>query len=220
MLRPLESYSDQELIAGIQASTGNLQKPMLTALWKRYENQVHKHWAVLRKQMNSSSLVMELHDDFYSEAYIAFAKAVEAVDLSKVKDDKWRFVGYFKYYLTNLRTDMINKLLKQCSKEKSFYVDTEDGEVPRADLLIQEQDAAIGSEPERALLSRVEEEHVKTAVNHCMSFWDERRRAIFRLRSQGLAKGEVAVRLGVHPATITYHLQVMQKDLEKELRAI
>lgn len=212
--------SDYELVAQIKATEGESQKIPLGVLWLRYENQVHKQWAILRRQMNNSSLVLELRDDFYSEAYIAFHKAVTAVDLSKVKDEKWRFVGYFHFYLQNLRNDMIGKLLKQFKQETSLYVETSEGEVSREELMPVTIPEQMQNNPETAMLESASKANVVAAVTRCMQTWDERRRAIFKLRQQGLAKGEVATRLGVHPATITYHLQVMQKDLEKELRAL
>lgn len=209
--------SDYELVAQIKSSEGEKQKNLLGILWLRYENQVHKHWAILRRQMNNSSLIVEAHDDFYSEAYIAFHKAVQAIDLKKVKDDKWRFVGYFKYYLTNLRTDTINQLLKQASREKAFYVETEDGDVPRIDLQPADPYDLLASSPEVILEHSLREVKVQEAIASCMARWDDRRREIFNLRQQGFAKGVVAEKLGVHPATVTYYLQVMKKDLEKEL---
>lgn len=211
--------TDQELVAGIQSTRGALQKQQLTELWKRYENQVHKHWAILRKQMNNSPMVLELHDDFYSEAYIALHKAVKAIKLDKIKDANWRFVGYFRWYLTNVRTELITKLRAQTSKETTFYVETSDGEIPRIELSPGIEFKQHASNPEEALMESENQRNVNMAVESCMRTWDDRRRTIFKLRQQGIAKGDVANKLGVHPATITYHLQVMQKDLEKALKA-
>ena len=211
--------SDYELVAQIKASEGETQKNLLGILWLRYENQVHKQWAVLRRQMNNSSLILEYHDDFYSEAYIAFCKAVNAVDLEKVRDDKWRFVGYFFFYLQNLRTDTITLMLHRAKREISLYVETDEGEVSRVDLEPLEDGRAYGN-PEADLMAKADTARVQEAVNHCMSIWDDRKKEIYRLRQEGYAKGVAAEKLGVHPATITYHLQMMQKDLEKELKAL
>lgn len=212
--------TDQELIAGIKSTAGESQKALLDTLWRRYENQVHKHWAILRKQMNSSCLVLELHDDFYGEAYIAFYKAIKAIKLDKIRDDKWRFVGYFKYYLTNLRGEFITKMRKQASSETPFYVETADGEVAKIELAPGVEYEQSANSPEEILGKKLEEERTQLAVQHCLQTWDARRREIFQLRQQGFAKGEVADQLGVHPATITYHLQVMKQDLEQELRRL
>lgn len=215
------AYSDKEIIAKIQSSKGRVSTNELkTTLWFRYENQVHKHWAILRRQLSNSSMILEMEHDFYSEAYVAFTKAIGAIDLKKIRDEKWRFVGYFKYYLTNVRTEFITKLVRQYHAERPFYVETEDGSIPRIELSVQDTYEHTMYSPEQILERKLEEQRVSTAVHHCMAHWDEKRRSIFKLRQQGLAKGEVAVKLKVHPATITYHLQAMKQDLQKELRSL
>lgn len=216
-----KDLSDQELIAKIQASQGKLAcSELQTILWFRYENQVHRHWAILRRQLSNSSMILELESDFYNEAYVAFTKAVAAIDLKKIRDDKWKFVGYFKYYLTNLRTEFITKLVRQYHTERPFYAETEEGSVPRIELTVNDTYEHTMYSPETVLERKLEEQKVHSAVAHCMKRWDTRRRDIFKLRKQGLAKGEVAAKLNVHPATITYHLQAMKQDLQKELKSL
>jgi len=51
-----------------------------------------------------------------------------------------------------------------------------------------------------------------------MSHWNAKRQQIYRWREQGISKSNIAKKLEVHPATITYYMQSMQKDLETALK--
>jgi len=211
--------NDRELLAAIKA-TGD--KMLLQSLWDRYANLVHKNWAILRRQMDGSGLIMNMHDDFYSESYIAFRKAVDAIDLSKVRDDKWKFIGYFRFYLKNVRADMISLLLKRYQHEKSFYLETADGdEVARIDTMPEVIDTeGMKFDPVEITERRAAEERCELVVRECKQGWDDRRKQIFSLREAGIAKHVIAETLKVHPATITYYLQSMKKDIETKLAAL
>ena len=214
----MDEMNDRQLLTALKASN---DKRLQEVLWKRYENLVHKNWAILRRQMDNSALVLNARDDFYSESFIAFRKAVDAIDLSKIYDDKWKFIGYFRFYLKNVRADMIENIVKTYHHEKSFYVETSDGdELARIDGMPE----IIEREGTRfdpvAITERGEAEaKCANAVAKCMSRWDDKRRQIFRWREQGISKSNIAKKLSVHPATITYHLSVMKADIRNILNS-
>jgi len=211
--------TDRELITQLKCSTGDIHKALLKVLYLRYEDLIHKNWAILRKQMDNSSLVMNVKDDFYSESFIAMIKALEAIKLDKIKDDKWLFLGYFRLYLKNVRSDFIDKIMKTNRAEKSFYVETDDGEVPRIDFYTDVIDIEGHKfDPVEITERHMAEQRCMTAVAKCMSKWDDKRKDIFHKREQGISKSAIAASLNCHPATITYFLQSMKKDLEAELR--
>lgn len=211
------TLNDRQLLTALKS--GKDTKNLQTELWIRYENLVHKNWAILRRQMDNSALIMNAKDDFYSESFLAFLKAIDAIDLSKIYDDKWKFIGYFRLYLKNVRSDIISAILKQYSHEKSFYVEGADGEeVARLDISPESAPEEFARyDPVEQTEKALAEARCKRAVAACMRQWDSKRRQIFSWREEGVGKSVIAQRLGCHPATITYHLDVMKKDLEAKL---
>jgi len=186
------------------AKNGDAQASLV--LWKQYERLVHKHWHVLRKQMNTSHIVMGYKDDFYSDAYISFSKALQAVNLQKVKDDNWKFLGYFGWYLQTLRTNAIKKLLNTRKHEESLQfnpTDGSDGSVLKTDI-----DATmITGDPADVIALRVDMQRVRAT-------WDKPRQFIFDQLALGTPKKEIAAALQVHPSMITFYLKSMKKDLQ------
>ena len=193
-----------------------------TELWGRYSRLVHKNWAILRKQMDNSSIILEQEDDYYSEAYIAFNKALDAIKLEKIRDDKWKFIGYYRLYLKNVRTAFISKTRQRVKHEVANEIPSRGG--PESDVLtltdIASAEAAVLTaklDPLNSLLQSEAENNCSRAVRLCMEKWDPTRKKIFRLRESGSTKGDVAKALGVHPATITYYLKGMRADMEEAL---
>jgi hypothetical protein len=111
----ITQMSDRALVSYIKES--GVEEPNRNQaeyiLYKRYENFLHKHWHSLSKQLYSSGGTLQgLRDDFYSETYFVFKRALKAVDLQKVRDDNWKFLGYFGFYLSNYRNKYAEKVLK------------------------------------------------------------------------------------------------------------
>lgn len=70
-------------------------------LYMKYMPFVEKHWEKMKKSY--SFLSSEDKKDFFSDSYIAFMEAVKYVKLEKIYDEKWKFLGVYGYYLSNLR---------------------------------------------------------------------------------------------------------------------
>ena len=206
--------TDKELVIYIKKTD---DPEAITTLWDRYSRMVHKHWAILRKQLSNSHQVMGVEEDFYSEAFISFRKALDAIDTSKIKNDKWKFLGYFRFYLQNLRASFITKIRATYEHEKPFYVVNRDGEeMPLIDLIqsVQDRDSHRYSSVEQIEASIVEEQ----VITSCMELWDNTRQKIFTMKANGLSNSEVAKKMDVHPATITYYLHSMKKDVDNFLQ--
>jgi DNA-binding NarL/FixJ family response regulator len=100
--------------------------------------------------------------------------------------------------------------------EKSLYITSEDGnEVPRTDLAIEA--FSYSYDPVKQLETKIAQQKCDFAVQKCVAKWDDRRKAIYRMLEQGTGKSTIAKKLGVHPSTITYFTQSMEKDMETYL---
>jgi hypothetical protein len=187
-------------------------------LWSRYQNLVHKNWFILREQMQNSIFVRDIKEDFYMEAYIALEKALHAVNLEKIYDDKWKFLGYYRLYLKNVRTELIKKI-RDRAREKPLFVETDSSESCQTDLsplLIEE--SAHRDDPQEIYIQVEGADRVRKAVAYCKNeLWDEKRRTIFDLRAKGILKQDIALKLGIAAPTLTYYLNQMREDLEDAL---
>ena len=111
--------NDRDLVIYIKSNKGTHREhdQALTALWKRYQNQIHNNWHYLARTLHSSDLIMSVKDDFYEEAQEVFMTVLSKVDPVKINaDEKWKFVGYFDFYLRNLRTKFHKDLMRRVER--------------------------------------------------------------------------------------------------------
>ena len=203
--------TDREMVGRIQQGEYQLKQD----LWERYIKLVHKNWHILKKQLQESSHIMNAEDDYYMEAYIAFEKTLQAVDLSAVYNDKWKFLGYFRLYLKNVRSSMINEIINTVQHEQAISITTEDGEISRTDLSeILVEKSSWQDNPESIYIMNQGQELVDDAVDYCFRYWDEKQKLIYKLRLDGVLKQDIAKQLGITPSTLTYHMNKMRDDLE------
>jgi len=215
--------TDREILQAIRnEATSEVERKRLTeVLWMQYKLLVHKNWATLRKQMNNSSAVLDVEGDYYSEAYIAFTKALAAINIDKIRDDNWKFLGYYRWYLKNVRTAFISKIRRTANNEVALTKNRR-GSDKDAIMLpdVASSDVALDMEmldPLAMVVRRESEERCERAVDVCLARWDATRQSIFKMRQEGQSKGDIAKVLQVHPATITYYLNSMRRDMEQEL---
>lgn len=214
------TMNDRNLLISLKASPSEEERKHLESmLWERYQRLIHKNWGVLKRQMNNSSQVLSKEDDYFSDAYIAMKKCIDAIDLSKVEDDNWKFIGYYRFYLRNVRSNIIRTINKEYHNECSLTVEADEHhEVSLADLMLSRSQELINSnDPAEITINNEEQRVCDLAVTHCMQGWNDIRKQIFSLREEGVPKKKIADRLHVHPATITYYMKGMRTDLEKAL---
>lgn len=193
------------------------RKDVVETLYHRYTRLRHKQWNVLRTQMQNSAAVHTLKDDFYSDARITIYSALDAISIDKIRDDNWKFLGYYRFYLMSLRNRYIAGLRKKIGNEASLFVPGADGaEFNRLDATVTVEHHATN--PERLYLEKEDEDRVRRVVATAMASWTPTKRKIFSARENGRSRSAIARELGVTPATITYHMQQMQKEVHALLR--
>ena len=210
----------QLLIALKQNPSEEERKHLEEVLWERYQRLVHKNWGILVRQMNSSSQILSREDDYFSDAYMAMRKCIDAINLDKIENDNWKFVGYYRFYLKNVRSNLIRTLSREYNNECSITTEgLNQQEVSLVDLMVSKsEEMTQQSNPADILIYNEGVQTCNLAIAHCMKNWNEIRRKIFTLREDGIPKKKIADELEVHPATITYYMKGMKKDLEEALR--
>lgn len=217
----LKKMKDRDLVIIIQDNTTTRKDFNLASevLLERYEPQIHKNWWKLRGQLNGSSIVESLKDEYYSEAYEAFFTAIRKIDLAKIRDDNWKLVGYADFYLRNVRA----KLCKQCLKmAKSKPLDSmidinEDSRLsadPDVELAYQESEG-FKDIPEYLCIKNDEENRVNNIVKKVYEGWNEKRKFIFRELMKGKTKATIARELNIKNMVIYNNCLKMKEDLKK-----
>jgi hypothetical protein len=190
-------------------------------LLKRYDNMIHKHWWTLQRQLNKSTIVNSLKEEYYSRAYDAFLTAIQKVDLNRVYDDKFKLMQLLSWYLTNVRTTLIKNALKK-SKEKSMYSMNQfrDDDTPTVDRDVEEayqEQEGYMMDPAYALEVAEGEANCERAIKECMSKWDNQKKDIFRMLLEHKKKPEISKELGLKPSKVYMEVNKMKEDLKISL---
>lgn len=96
----------------------NGHKPSRDELYFRYSPFVNKHWTQLKQNLEKVNNAQVLHnlsnikEDFVSDSFLAFDQALNYLNLNKIQNDKWKFLGVYGFYLSNLRRSYRRKALR------------------------------------------------------------------------------------------------------------
>ena len=179
--------NDRDLVIYIKSNKGTHREhdQALTALWKRYQNQIHNNWHYLARTLHSSDLIMSVKDDFYEEAQEVFMTVLSKVDPVKINaDEKWKFVGYFDFYLRNLRTKFHKDLMRRVEvKSIDSMQKVNDDCNLEIDLDVEEayrEQGGYMDEPDY-IVERLEgERNCERAVKTCLEKWTPIQREIYK----------------------------------------
>lgn len=196
-------------------------------LLDRYEKQIHKNWWILTKQMKNSYNVLSIKEEYYSEALEYFYKAVLAVDMSKIENDSWKFVGYFNFYLRNLRTKLIKEIIKD-SAVKSLYQKNESLtssslNINRDVEMIAYQNNHDNNNLKFDPLEEAEKSETQLNCNKIIKnlydSWDSTKQQIFIGLRDGLTRIQIAEKLERKPGYISNIAKKMQHQVAEELKS-
>lgn len=111
--------TDRELVERAKESEYYRRK-----LFFKYERLAYKHLHILERQAGHSA---DMADDFLGDTYEVFLKALAGVKTSD-KDDKWLFLGWYGFFLKNLRIKYVKDIFKQRVNETSLSKSGDDGQ--------------------------------------------------------------------------------------------
>lgn len=189
---------------------------------KKYEKMIHKHFWLLQKQLNNSTYVEAIKDDYYDEAYEALFKAIQKVDTDRVYDEKFKLLQLASWYIGNVRTKFIKQILKKNSKTKSIMTMSLDEDENSNNLdpdVEKAYNEKIGYkyDPVYSYEIKEGEENCILGLNNCLKVWDKEEKKIFKMLENGKTKVEIANSMKVKPSKIYSITNKMSKDLKKEL---
>lgn len=176
--------SDRVIVETIKNATIDEQekRELKKELYHRYERFVHKHWHALTKQLNSSIYLTSLKKDFYNDSYITFANALEAVRPEKIENDKWKFLGYYGFYLSNQRNSYAKKIIQKHRTEVSTEVPIENGD--SINLLDLSSKGTVES-AEDSYFEKDYKERFWKALYFCRTqLWDKVSKELFDMRAE------------------------------------
>lgn len=191
-------------------------------LIKRYEKMIHYHWWKLQQELNNTGYVNSIKEDFYDEAYEALLKAITKVDLSKVKDNKFRILQLASWYITNVRTKMRKRVLNKVSKHKSLVTvnlnEDEDSNVIDSDVeKAYNEEFGYRTDPVYSYELQEGEDNCMSAVDRCFNIWDDTQKKIYRYLESGKNKTEISGLMGIPTAKVYSLTKRMKSDMKKAL---
>ena len=214
--------NDRDLVIYIKSNKGTRYEHdrALTALWKRYQNQIHNNWHLLSKTLQSSDLITSMKDDFYEEAQEVFMIALSKVDPIKINaNEKWKFVGYFDFYLRNLRTKF-HKELKRRTNIKSIdsMQKMSDDCNLEIDLDVEESYREQGGymdEPDYIVEQLEGERNCEQALKQCLEKWTPVQREIYKRLLEKEKKQDISKELDLSIPKLYVECNKMKRDLKK-----
>lgn len=223
----MEQINDRKLLYMLKEGTEDQKNKACKILLDRYEKQIHKNWWILTKQMKNSYNVLSIKEEYYSEALEYFYKAVLAVDMSKIENDSWKFVGYFNFYLRNLRTKLIKEIIKD-SAVKSLYQKNESLtssslNINRDVEMIAYQNNHDNNNLKFDPLEEAEKSETQLNCNKIIKnlydSWDSTKQQIFIGLRDGLTRIQIAEKLERKPGYISNIAKKMQHQVAEELKS-
>lgn len=212
-----QDLSDRELIQRIKEAPagGVVFNHLNNELFRRYEKQIHRNWYRLLNQLSHTDLVKNLKDEYYSEAYGAFYEAVLAVDVSKIKDNNWKFVGYLDFYLKNVRTSMcVFAERYKDVKSTDVYEDDDGKSLDRVADLISYNRSEFEADPAYIAAEVDESDKRKKLVETAYRNWPQQTRLIYDLWKAGYKKVEIAEALKIKDSVVYTTTDRIKKELQ------
>lgn len=194
-------------------------------LLKKYDRMFHKHWWTLQKQMNNSSLINSLKDEYYSLAYEAFFTVIQKIDLDRVYDEKFKLMQLLSWYLTNVRTRLIKETrrkgkmkavnaMSMCGDEEDLTVDSD------VESSYWESEGYKTSPDYRLIEVEEKTREYNETLDKCYKKWNEREKCIFDLLKEGKGKVEIAKELGVSPYKVYSSFKKIKNDLKEAFHIV
>lgn len=175
-------------------------------LLKKYEKMIHRHWWTLQRQLGNSSIINNLKEEYYSEAYAAFLNVLQKIDLNRTYDENFKIMQLLSWYLSNVRSHIIREALKK-SKEKglnetSSYKDEESMTIDRDVEESYWMNEGYKSEPSYRAEIVEREEFCNQVIKECFGKWNDLERKIFILLKNKKGKAEIAEALNIKPSKV------------------
>jgi len=213
----LEQMSDRALVTLIKTSENKEEERNARhVLYHRYERFVHKHWHSLNGRLNRSPIALELKNDFYAESYIVFEKALKATKLSKIRDDKWKFLGYYGFYLSTLKNNFVKRAVQKYHNETSIEAPVESASRPV--LLSDMAEAGVIPSAEDQVIQKDQQRRFWKALTQCQStVWDGTRRTIWERRAAGVSIKDTCEELGISAWRFNKILSEMKEQLNSAI---
>lgn len=209
------AMSDKDLVTMIKTSDGeDLIREVTHVLYVRYMNFIHKHWHALSRQLNTSYLVQDIKEDFYSESYVSFSKALAAVDITKIKNSSWKFLGYFGFYLSNQRNTFAKRIIKKYRAETPIEVPESSGE--RTIYLSDISEKGAVSSAEDTFMQENQRQRFWDGLSYCKDeIWTDTEKRIFEMREKGDSIKSICTELGMSPWKCNKILTRMKQQFEE-----
>lgn len=192
------------------------KKKAAQELFNKYEQLVFKQMGFINKSLSKASLPPMDKTDYKSEAYITMLKALDSIDMSKVKDD-FGFYCRYNQYLSSQNRDLMNRILKYVTNttpmtcgygsEEFCVLDTEQNTKYQKSVHEQYEDS------EKARI-------INQAVSNVMKHSDQKLRVVLAGFRDGAKAAQVRKDLGITSSEYTKLVKQLRSTLREEISAV
>lgn len=226
-MQEMTELSELELIKKIKSPANRSEyNKACSIIFSKYENLIKKQWFTLCRQIAHPSWTYGYKDDFFSLSYEAILRAIDKIDLNRVKDN-FLLIQMASWYVSNIRTDFIKKILKVEPRIESIYSASTDfksnldGESTLSTKSYVEQayyeNIGYMEQPDYKYFEMLEEENCERSLNVCLKKWNSVELEVYEYLSKGKSKVEISKLLNIPKAKIYYISNKMKKDLTDEI---
>jgi DNA-directed RNA polymerase specialized sigma24 family protein len=171
---------------------------------------------VLEARRNKGNFYGLETDTYYSDFYDAFIKAVDGLQLSKIKTDPktWKFWIQYNGYLRSANRDKINDYCRVTKHERPLTVTNDDGdEISITDLCGSTYSGTL----EDAYFKNEESVVLKEAIKNAYSKFSDKQKKIWNMRENGETFTAIAKSMSVSSSSIKYQMNRIKDVLKGEL---
>ena len=185
-------------------------------LFGKYEQLVFKQMGFINRSLGKASLPPMDKADYKSEAYITMLKALDSLDMSKVKDD-FGFYCRYNQYLSSQNRDLMNKILKHVTNTTSMTrgYGTEEYSVLDTEQATRCQ-KSVHELYEDAEKSRI----ISQAISNVMRRSDPKLRTVLAGFQDGAKAARVREDLGVSSAEYSKLVKRLRAEVKDEIMAV
>ena len=192
------------------------RKKAAQELFDKYEQLVFKQMGFINKSLSKASLPPMDKTDYKSEAYITMLKALDSLDMSKVKDD-FGFYCRYNQYLSSQNRDLMNKILKYVTNTTPI---TRGYGSEEYSVLDTEQNTRYQKSVHEQYEDNEKSRIINQAIANVMKRSDPKLRVVLAGFRDGAKAAQVREDLGIASSEYTKLVKRLRSTLREEISAV
>lgn len=216
----IEKMSDYEVFSIYTKGRKDTRTMCEHVMFKRYERLVYKMMWNLKGRIDKGNIKGLSIDNYLSDVYEVFLKAMNNIKMEKIPNEKWTFYMGAWGYLNAYNRDTISHYIKKLKNETSLHTSLSDKDVIEEDLSLLNKVSAKEEyiekyNPEEAYVKSLEKKVFWDAVNICLnSKFNKTQKRIWKERAKFVDNDKISI------STLCEKLKISHKVYRNELSSM